>query len=134
MGLVETARTAAAVAFKAVGNIAISGSYRSVQGRTYDPESGHMVGGHDSLKTTDTAVAVTIIRSTYEREFKQVAGSQEPVRNTTAVALIQVAELSAAGITPRQGDEIDMSGETYHVTDFTQDPAGAVWTIVLDRP
>lgn len=120
MGLKKsTIIKAVASAFKGIGELVGSCTYRRTA-TVYTPGTG-------SVKTnTDYTVPITITG------YSQFEIDRVNILSTDSRGLIQQKDLSVTPVVAT--DTVISKGKTYNIIRYTQDPAGAIWTLHLRAP
>lgn len=120
MGLKAAIANGVAAAFKAIGDIVQSGTYRrSVS--VYNPATGT-----NTVTNTDYTVPVVLT------SFNNVEIDRVVILAYDRKAIIQSKDLS---LTPNiSTDKMIVSGKTYNIIQVKQDPALATWTLQLRAP
>lgn len=119
MGLRDTLAKAADSAFKALGDIPESATYRRTT-NTYNPATGSSVD-------VDSDFTLDVIFTSYQNfEIDRVA-----ILSTDVKAIIKTADMT--GLIPSASADmvIRSNGEEFHVLRYSEDPAGATYSIQL---
>jgi hypothetical protein len=126
MGLRETIRNLAQTAIAAVGNIAVSSTYRVKNTASYDTSTGTVT----SNDTDYTAVPVVFDDNAYMN--LGIIDQPNLVVNSNE-RLFYVAQLDLSP-TPKKGDELISLGITWQIVDIKTDPAEALWIFKGKKP
>lgn len=114
--LAEAFQAAAEAAVSAVGDLATSITYNKKSDATYNATTG-------ALTRTTTSETVSGIVESYS----------DKAMNNQSIAIgdrkVAIPGSSFSAITPEQGDEMVISGETYVVIRAATDAARALWTL-----
>ena len=113
MGLKETINKGAANAFKALGNLKISGVFYSSD-TDYDPTSG-------IASDTNVRYNIKTIRSQFSK-FEDSKLDSAPRKGD-----FKLLVLSSEIPNPKLIDKVDIDGTTFNIIGFTIDPADAVY-------
>jgi len=114
--LAEAFQAAAVAAVSAAGDLATSITYNKKSDATYNATTG-------TLTRTTTSETVSGIVESYS----------DKAMNNQSIAIgdrkVAIPGSSFSAITPEQGDEMVISGETYVVIRAATDAAQALWTL-----
>lgn len=126
MGLRETIRNAAKTAIAAVGNIAVSSTYRVKATPIYNPATGTV---------TENDTDYTGVPAVHDDN----AYSNLGLTNLTNLTvdknerLFYIAQLDLTP-TPKTGDELILSDINWEIIDIKTDPADALWILKGKKP
>lgn len=120
MGLAESVRGAVKAGFKALGNIAVSATYK----RWTTAGTTDSMGGYGAATYTDTTI--TGLKSGYSS--REVAASGGLISPGDCKFMIQASSLTTA---PNTKDRVTLGGVTYDMVNFRTDPATATYTLQL---
>lgn len=126
MGLRETIRNAAKTAIAAVGNIAISSTYRVKGTPSYNPATGAVTANdtdysgvpavHDDNAYTSLGM-INLANLTVDKNER----------------LFYIAQLDLTPV-PKNGDELIVTGVSWEIIDIKADPADALWILKGKKP
>jgi len=118
--LAKAFQAAAAAAVNAVGDLATSITYNQKSDATYDASTGMLTG------TTVSEIVSGIVESYSDKAM-----------NNQAIAVgdrkVVIPGSSFSSISPEQGDEIVIEGETFVVVRAAIDAARALWTFQIRK-
>ena len=120
MGLKETVAAAATAIFNGIGNIASTYTYLQDPTGSYDPATGAVTAG-------GTSYSISAVR--YEYEAREVDGISVLATDARLLFL-----QSAAGFTPKIGDEVTVGSKQWKVINVIEDPANVTWDLQIRRP
>jgi len=118
--LAKAFQAAAVAAVNAVGDLATSITYNQKSDATYDASTGMLTG------TTVSEIVSGIVESYSDKAM-----------NNQAIAVgdrkVVIPGSSFSSISPEQGDEIVIEGETFVVVRAAIDAARALWTFQIRK-
>jgi len=121
MGLRATIASAVGTAFNAIGDVAVSVTYRSKGSQAYNPATG-------AVSSTDVDYTIQCIIESAADE-----GVENVIRSGDAPTLCMTFDLSSLAVTPDTGDVVVYGGDTYSVDVIEIDPAGATCKLTVSE-
>jgi len=118
--LADAFKAAATAAINAVGDLATTISYSRKSDATYNTTTGALT------RTTTTESVSGVIM-----DYDDTAMNSQAIAVGDRKVLIPGNEFSA--ITPEQGDELTISGDTFVVIRASTDAAQALWTLQVRK-
>jgi len=120
MSLRTIAANAAKTGFRVAGDIPVSCSITRTTGQTYDPVTDTYTGG------TPTDYEFRGVMSTDTRQYREGSTVQ-------AGDMLLVVRQDDVGITPEIGEVVTVDGTDWHVVNFSQDAAGAMFQMQVRK-
>lgn len=126
MGLRETIRNAAKTAIAAVGNIAVSSTYRVKGAPSYNTATGAVTANDTDYTGVPAVHDDNAYTSLGLINIPNTAINQNE-------RLFYIAQLDLTPV-PKNGDELIVSGINWQIIDIKTDPADALWILKGKKP